>query len=42
MQVRTNRLGEQMMEDEYIHVVFDGNRMNIYQAPEQKQEEIDL
>jgi replicative DNA helicase len=42
MQVRTNRLGEQMADDEYIHVCFDGNRMNIYQAPEQPKDDINL
>lgn len=42
MQVRTNRLGEQMADDDYIHVCFDGNRMTIWDAPEQKQEEFNL
>jgi replicative DNA helicase len=42
MQVRTNRLGEQMLEDEFIHCVFDGNRMTIYEAPEQNKNEIPL
>ena len=41
MQVRTNRLGEQMCDDEYIHCCFDGNRMTVWEAPEQKQD-IDL
>jgi replicative DNA helicase len=35
MQVRTNRLGEQMQNDEYIHCVFNGNLMTVEQAPEQ-------
>ena len=38
MQVRTNRLGEQMCDDEYIHCCFDGNRMTVWEAPEQKQD----
>lgn len=42
MQVRTNRLGEQMAEDEYINVCFDGNRMNIYQAPDQSSDDVNL
>ncbi len=42
MQVRTNRLGEQMYNDEYIHYVFDGNRMNIYQAPKQPANDDDI
>lgn len=42
MQVRTNRLGEQMADDDYIHVCFNGNLMTIWEAPEQKQEEINL
>ena len=37
MQVRTNRLGEQMQNDEFIHCVFDGNKMTVEQAPEQGQ-----
>jgi replicative DNA helicase len=42
MQVRTNRLGEQMADDDYIHVCFDGNRMTIWEAPNQKQEQFNL
>lgn len=38
MQVRTNRLGEQMCDDEYIHCCFDGNRMTVWEVPEQKQD----
>lgn len=38
LQVRTNRLGEQMLEDEYIHCIFNGNLMTIEQAPEQPKE----
>lgn len=33
MQVRVNRLGEQMLEDEFIHCIFNGNKMTIIQAP---------
>ena len=29
MQVRVNRLGEQMLEDEFIHCIFNGNKMTI-------------
>jgi replicative DNA helicase len=42
MQVRTNRLGEQMQNDEYIHVCFDGNRMTIEEAPVQINDTIDI
>ena len=35
MNVKYNRLGELQDEDDWIDVVFDGNRMNIYQAPQQ-------
>lgn len=42
MQVRTNRLGEQMADDEYIHVCFDGNRMTVWEAPDQKSTDINL
>jgi replicative DNA helicase len=38
LQVRTNRLGEQMVEDEFLYMCFDGNKMNIYEAPEQPKE----
>lgn len=43
LNVRTNRLGEQMTEDEGIHCVFDGNKMSIYEAPEQPRDcDVDL
>jgi hypothetical protein len=43
LSVRNNRLGEEMQEDQFINVVFDGNKMNVYEAPEQpKDEEINL
>ena len=32
-QVRVNREGGQMGSDEWIHAVFDGDRMTIYEAP---------
>jgi replicative DNA helicase len=32
LNIRLNRLGEQMTEDEYIDIKFDGNRMRIEQA----------
>ncbi len=35
LQVRTNRLGEQQLDDEYIHCIFNGNLMTVDQAPEQ-------
>jgi replicative DNA helicase len=35
LNIKYNRLGELMDEDEWIDVVFNGNVMNIYQAPEQ-------
>lgn len=38
LQVRTNRLGEQQLDDEYIHCYFDGNKMTINQAEEQPKE----
>lgn len=41
-QVRTNRLGEQQSDEECIHICFDGNRMTIWEAPEQKLDDIDL
>jgi len=42
MQVRVNRLGEQMLDDEFIHCVFDGNRMTIYEASDQNKDEVNL
>lgn len=33
--IKLNRLGEQMTEDEYIDMMFDGNRMRIEQAKQQ-------
>lgn len=42
MQVRTNRLGEQMQNDEYIHCVFNGNLMTVEQAPNQDTNIINL
>jgi replicative DNA helicase len=39
MQVRANRLGEQMQEGENLHICFDGNKMTIWEAPEQEKEE---
>lgn len=38
LNVKYNRLGELMDEDEWIDTVFDGNKMNIYQAPNQHEE----
>lgn len=43
LNVKYNRLGELMDDDQWIDVVFDGNKMNIYQAPEQhKDDEINF
>lgn len=39
MTVDLNRLGEQMSEEEYIDMKFDGNRMRIEQAKQHKSEE---
>lgn len=41
LQVRVNRLGEQMLDNEYINCVFNGNVMTITQAPVQP-EKIEL
>lgn len=41
LQVRVNRLGEQMLDNEYINCVFNGNVMTITQAPVQS-EKIEL
>ena len=42
-QVRVNRAGGQMADDEYVHCVFDGDRMTVFQAPQQpKDDEIGL
>lgn len=40
--IKVNRLGAQMNDDESISCVFDGNKMTIYQAPEQPKEGINL
>ena len=40
-QVRVNRAGGQMADDIWLHCVFDGDRMTIYEAPQQP-ENIDL
>jgi replicative DNA helicase len=42
MQVRTNRLGEQMQDDEYIHCVFNGNLMTVEQAPIQESDDVNV
>ena len=42
MQVRTNRLGEQMQDGEFIHVCFDGNHMTIWEAPVQDNNMVEI
>jgi len=41
-QVRVNRAGRQMSDDEWIHCVFDGDIMTIYQAEVQSCEDLNL
>lgn len=42
LQVRTNRLGAQMLDDEYINCVFNGNLMTVLEAEDQNKNVVNL